>query len=171
MNTITQKRKAFTLVEIIIAIAVFSIAVFVMYSVLSQVKKQKKLSYQEYKKDYKIVELKRLIYQDFTTAKDIEINSQKNIAIFKSTDSLYGITNPYVLYILKNHILYRVESIHKINVDLRNIDSRTIKIMPLLKNIKYFKIYLSKKAISIWINTKNPIYLHIIKADNYTNNS
>ncbi len=166
MNTITQKRKAFTLVEIIIAIAVFSIAVLVMYSVLSQVKKQKKIAYQDYKKDYKIVELKRLIYQDFTTAKDIKTNSKKNIAIFKSTNSLYGITNPYVLYILKNHTLYRVESMQKIGIDLRIENNRNLKVLTLLKNCKSFKINQNKNNISIWINAKPPIYLYIINDDN-----
>lgn len=168
MNNITQKRKAFTLVEIIIAITVFSIAVFVMYSVLSQIKKQKETFYKKYEKTNRLVNLKRLIYQDFTNAKDIKTNAKKDIVLFKSTNSLYGITNPYILYILKNSTLYRAEYIKKLNINLRGIDSRYLRVLTLIKKCKSFKAYLSKDTISIWINKTNPIYMHISNVKNYT---
>ena len=168
MNDIAKERKAFTLVEIIIAIAVFSIAVFVMYGVLSQIKKQKETFYKKYEKTNRLVELKRVIYQDFTNARDIKTDAKKDIALFKSTNSLYGITNPYILYILKNSTLYRVEYIKKLNTNLRGIDTRYLRVLTLLKKCKSFKINLSKDTLSIWIIAKKPIYMHIANVKNYT---
>ncbi len=168
MNDIAKERKAFTLVEIIIAIAVFSIAVFVMYGVLSQIKKQKETFYKKYENTNRLVELKRVIYQDFTNARDIKTDAKKEIALFKSTNSLYGITNPYILYILKNSTLYRVEYIKKLNINLRSIDTRYLRVLILLKKCKSFKINLSKDTLSIWIIAKKPIYMHIANVKNYT---
>jgi len=168
MSKIYIKRKAFTLVEIIIAIAVFSIAALVMYSVLSQVKKEKKSFYKRYEKNNHLVELKRLIYQDLVGAKDIKTNSKKDILIFKSTNSLYGITNPYILYILKNSTLYRIEYIKKIDINLKSEDSKNSKVLTLLKKCKSFNIYLDKYGISIWAIAKTPIYLHLENTENYT---
>ena len=134
----TKNKSGFTLIEMIIAIAVFSVAMVLLYDVVNMLNKRKDIDIAKYKKYHKTQELRKLFYQDLMSEKDIIIDNEKKISIFKTKNSLHGISYPFVAYILKKNILYRVESYKKIDKDLKSSMLDSAKVLILLRPCQNF---------------------------------
>jgi len=147
-----MRRNAFTLLEMLIAIAVFAVSITLLYEVFNTLDKKRERTLQNYKSYRKIEQIKRLMYRDLIYQKDFE--TKKDFYIFKTKNSLYGISDPYVAYTLKNGILYRLESNKKIDSDPTTQALSIVKILPLCK-CKEFSLFQDKEGMTLYIKETN----------------
>ena len=109
-------KKGFTLVEMMIAIAIFSLIAIFLYRSYD--------SFQRTNTTYTHITsnlrdellIKQTLYIDFSLAMGVKIKNQdKNydVVFFQTPNSLHNRINPYVAYIPKDGHLYRLESLHK----------------------------------------------------------
>ncbi len=163
-------KRGFTLIEMIIAVAIFSLAMILLYDVINILNKTKDREIASYKQYHKLQELKRLFYQDMMYSSQLKIDNSKKIVLFKTKNSLYGYNNPYIEYILKKEILYRVESYQKLTLNLKSSELEDARVLVLLKNCKDILFFKDKKGINIYLKEKSS---HIFKVNfllfNYIN--
>ena len=146
-------KKGFTLIEMVIAVAIFSLAMILLYDVINMLGKTKDREIASYKQYHKLQELKRLFYQDIMYVSQLKIDNTKKRVLFRTKNSLYGYNNPYIEYILKKNILYRVESYKKLSLDLKTSMLDNSRILPILKNCKDFLIFKDKQGIILYLKT------------------
>ncbi len=149
-----MNKKGFTLIEMIIAIAIFSLAIVLLYNIINLLEKKRDFEAKTYKSFHHFQKVKNLIEKDLMSQSGIYIDNAKNIAIFKTKNSLYGIGCPYVAYVLRKKRLYRVESYQKIDKNLRTSMLDKAKVLLLLNNCKKFSLFKEKSAVSVFIDLK-----------------
>lgn len=143
-----MKREAFTIIELVIAVAIFSIIIVYMYQAVNTTKKGNEV----YKKHHEMIaeneNAKRVFYNDIFNQVDPykDISFQDNIFYIRSNNSLHGIVAPYIAYMLKSKNLIRIESLKKIKLPLNREQRDTLfyEVDFMLKGIDDFKV-LSKK--------------------------
>jgi prepilin-type N-terminal cleavage/methylation domain-containing protein len=111
-------RKAFTLIELVVAIGILSIVMIFLYKSYASLNKSNAF----YKKEVSQIKSKELkkkvLFLDFSLAKDKSVqilNQEKNqdIVFLQSSNSMHNRYNPYIAYIFKDKKLYRLESLKK----------------------------------------------------------
>ena len=142
-------KKSFTLVEILIAISIFSIISIFLYKSLDSFKKSEGFLKKEVDKEYKLIKFKKIIFNDFINATEIKIDKDKNkdILTFKSKNYYYNPFNLYKAYfVTKQGSLIRCEMLKKFNKKKINYEFfQNAVCNKLLTNIKRFKILNYKK--------------------------
>ena len=103
--------------------------------------------------------LKKTIYLDLTAAinKSIKITNQdtkEDVLFFQTTHSVHKRINPYVVYLVNNKILYRLESFKKITEFPLAADSEFV--VDRLGKVKIFRVYKAKDKKS------NSYLVHIL---------
>lgn len=115
-------RTAFTLIEIVIAITIFSIMMLYLYKSYASLNLSNTF-YQKEATQIKEIKLKqKIIFLDFSlllfSEYEIIKNDKKNDTVFLQTsNSMHGRINPYVAYVIKDSRLYRIESYKKITAE------------------------------------------------------
>jgi len=142
-------KKAFTLVEVIISILIFSIIMMFLYKSVSSLKLNNKNLKNSVIKEKNLAKVALLIKQDLTLARKLDTKLlEKDILSIETTNSIYNIAKPKVVWkVLKeNNKLVRVETVNSLTL----LSDTTIK-------CKKFKIYFSKKEhkFLIYIKTTN----------------
>jgi len=132
-----KHKKGFTLIEMVIAVIVFSVAILLLYEVVSMLNKKKDNEIKIYRTFHHTQELKRLIYKDLLQENGISINNDKKIITFRTKNSISGISYPYVAYLLKKETLYRIESHKKLSQDLTSSMLESANILILSKTCKF----------------------------------
>jgi len=150
-------RKGFTLIELLIAISILSILMIALYKAYDALN----ISNEIYKKksaSIKSLELKkRTIYLDFAlsfngTLKHLDEDSKKDIVTMQSSNSIHKRYNPYITYLIKDDILYRIESLEKISqYPFANDVSADIDE---LGEVNKFKVFKSTKSESYLIDAR-----------------
>ena len=144
-------KKSFTLIELLLSIAIFSILVLAMSNVIKEVNNSKDFLIKHYKnkKDY----LVKVLYYDILDASEIKIIHTKNPdydkLILKTSNSLYKLINPAVTWYVTKKALIRKENL-KYTID--KFDS----------NMKIFKIYKNKSKFFIYIDGKRKIFFELM---------
>jgi len=142
-------KKSFTIVEILIAISIFSIVSVFLYKSLDSFKKSEFFLKKEVNKEYKLIKFKKIIYNDFIDATEIKIDKDKDkdILTFKSKNYYYNPFNLYKAYfVTKKGNLFRCEMLKKF--DKRKINYEFFQnsnCYMLLNDIDRFKILNFKK--------------------------
>jgi len=145
-------KKSFTLIELLLAIVIFSILTLAMSNVIKEINSSKNFLVKNYKdkKDY----LVKVLYYDILDASEIKIIHTKNPdydkLILKTSNSLYKLINPTVTWYISKKALIRKENL-KYTIDKFNT------------NIKVFKIYKKKSKIFIYINGKKRLFFELTK--------
>lgn len=140
-------RKAFTLVELMISIIILSLMIVALYksyaslNISNEIYKNKSNSIKNTELKKKVIYLdlllvipKSLIYLDKDTKEDI--------ISFQTTNSIHKRFNPYVTYVVKDSMLYRIESLKKVKTYPFNADFSGD--IDELGKVNEFKIYRSK---------------------------
>ena len=113
-----MKRAAFTLIELMISIAILSIMMLYLYNSYASLNIENGLVKKEVKHIIDMQKIKKVLYLDFALAqgKVTVIHKEKNedFVSFQSKNSLHHRFNPYIAYVLKEKKLYRLESFKKI---------------------------------------------------------
>jgi len=150
-------RKAFTLIEMMIAISILSIMIIFLYESYASLN----ISNKFYKKELLTIKnkqlKKRVLYLDFLLAfsNNIKILNQDNkidIVFLQSKNSMHKRYNPYIAYIIKNSNLYRLESLHKFNSFPLSIDAKFS--VQHFGEIENFRVYKSKFDESYLLHVK-----------------
>ncbi|MDQ7042691.1 MAG: prepilin-type N-terminal cleavage/methylation domain-containing protein [Sulfurimonas sp.] len=162
-----MKKRAFTLIELLISIIILTILMLFLYKSYANLNKSNTLLNEEVQKISKIEKIKKAIVLDFTSAlkqkpplKSINIINQDtktDIVFLQSSHSLHLRINPYIGYIVKDKILYRIESLKPLVEFPLVADSEFI--VEKLGAIKIFRVYEAT-------NTKASLYLvHLLFED------
>ena len=155
-----MKRAAFTLIELLISIIILTILMLFLYKSYANLNKSNSLLNEEVQKISKIEKIKKTIVMDFTSALSVNILNQDtktDIVFLQSTHSLHLRINPYIGYIVKDKILYRIESFKPLTEFPLVADSEFIA--EDLGKVEIFRIY---KAT----DTKTNLYLvHLLFED------
>ena len=111
-------RKAFTLVEMLISVAILSILMLFIYKSYTTLNKSNALLSTKVSKQEQFQKIKLTLYLDLLNAKKNSLSilnqdKQNDVVFLQTSHSLYKRFEPYVAYISKNHHLYRVESLQK----------------------------------------------------------
>ena len=149
-------KKSFTLIELIISITLTLFLFVVIVNVINSLKTAKN-SIKE-KRDYFV----KTIYYDIMNAKKISIvkglDNNFNRVYLKTTNSLYGFIEPYVLWVVKGKNLYRIESKNVINLpgEFKYFDEFS-------KNVKIFRVYEKKGKYLVFLKDKKEKYFEFVK--------
>ncbi len=139
-------KKAFTLIELIVAIAVFSIIIVYMYQAVSTTKKSVTSYESLYEKDRQNQIVKKILYNDIFNQtdpyKDTKISGSPTHSTYylRTNNSLHNIPSPYVIYNVKNKNLYRFESIKPFDLPINDENKHHIKVDKLFDNVSLFTI-------------------------------
>lgn len=159
-------KKAFTLVEIIIAIAIFSVIIVYMYQAIGTTKKSTAAYERKYEKIQKNQTIRKLLYNDIFNQVDpysdtkVDTSGDFSTYYLKTNNSLHNISSPFVAYKMIKNTLYRFESIRKFTLPINEDNKNSIHVDKLLENIKSFLLYTYKnsKLIQWNVNDEQTIF-------------
>ena len=170
MKQKSLKRAAFTLVELLISIALMSIIILLLYQSLNQTKLSNQKFSEFYERQNRYTKLIDLIKRDFLEAdeKSIKIvrgrEKEFDTIKLKTQNSIKGIFNPYVLYYVarEDDSLIRAESTRSINPGMVGLDT-PFKATLIEKNVLKFRVFKDKKRYLFYIEFKDkkPIVFNI----------
>ena len=111
-------RKAFTLIELLISIMILTILMLFLYKSYAGLNRSNQILAQEIEKLQTVQLVKKAFYMDFTLALNSSIvilkqNTKEDVVYLQTSSSLHKRINPYVAYVVKDKILYRLESLHR----------------------------------------------------------
>ena len=151
-------KKSFTLIELLLSIVILSIMFLGVSNVIKELNKSKNIMDRLYDKNINSNLVYKVLYNDLLNSSNIKISNSKNYSniIFQTTNSLYKIPKPYVMwYVSKNqNSLMRLESPSDIN--LSNLNYYYLD--KFLENVKIFKIYLNNNKKFVFIKSDKTIY-------------
>jgi len=155
-------KKAFSLIELLISIAIFSFVYLVMSNIITELKTSENFIKHNYKEfDYKEKILKTL-YMDLLNAtyfKIVKRNNEFSTIYLRTTNSLYALSYPFVVwYVTGAGNLIRVESLNK-----RLLPLERIGYLYDFGKVKIFKIYQNKNKFFIFYKHNKPLYFEFYK--------
>jgi prepilin-type N-terminal cleavage/methylation domain-containing protein len=111
-----MKRNAFTLMEMMVSIVIFSIMVLFLYKSYSQLHVSNNFFATKSQELRTYLKKKQTVYLDFTlshydSVKIFNQNKDEDVVFMQTNNSLYGRIHPYVAYIKKDKEFYRLESL------------------------------------------------------------
>lgn len=111
-----MKRSAFTLVEMMVSIAILSLMMLFLYKSYAQINQDNEIFKTKSLQTQEEFLRNKTLFLDLTlaTAKSITIlnqDKQSDIVFMQTSNSLYGRINPFVAYIKKDKKLFRLESL------------------------------------------------------------
>ena len=157
-----MRRKAFTLIELLISVSILSIMMIFLYKSYASLNSSNKFYKNELNSINNIMKKKKVIFLDFSLSlyKSVNILNQDtkiDIVFFQSSNSIHKRYNPYIAYIAKENKLYRLESLQKFKEYPLTQDSDFVA--DYLGEINRFRVYKSKEekkeTYLIDINFKN----------------
>lgn len=157
-------KRAFTLIELLIGVAIFALAITLLYENLAQSKKYLSFANRDYEKVSYKEKVIKLFYQDFLNADGIKSNPNDNAVIFRTSNSIFRIPHPYVGYYLAKNRLYRVESLNPLKLRLEYSDLKEARVLPIDLNLTDFGVSVDKNKnllIYFQILNKKPEMLFI----------
>ncbi|WP_457748068.1 prepilin-type N-terminal cleavage/methylation domain-containing protein [Sulfurimonas sp.] len=159
-------RKAFTLIELMISIMILSIIMLFLYKSYSELNLANKVYKEESLSLQKTATLKKSIYLDISLAlyKSISISNvdkQTDTLFMQSTHSLHRRINPYIVYVVNNSKLYRVESFKKLQE--YPFDNDAVFDVDYIGKVKIFRVYKSQNKEAYLLDILFDDTTHIIQ--------
>ncbi|QSZ40709.1 prepilin-type N-terminal cleavage/methylation domain-containing protein [Sulfurimonas aquatica] len=163
-------RRAFTLVELMVSVAILSLIMIFLYKSYAELNISNKIYEKEVTKIEKIELLKKTIYLDFSLLKPSSvniINESKTEDVFyaQTSHSIHDRINPYIAYIVKEKKLYRLESLKQFKEYPLGVESEFEG--DYLGDVEIFRVYKSQDQksneylVNIEFQMKNEILLKI----------
>lgn len=147
-------RKAFTIIELLISIALLSILIVFMYQNIDVLKKSNFIYEKFYNKTSLNTKIHTTIFLDLAQSISVKkINGDFDRVILQTSHSHFGIIMPYVAYIVNKNTLYRVESIKQIPSKITDDFLPYLKFEVVKKGIKKFKFYQAKNSFLVVLDT------------------
>lgn len=157
-------RRSFTLLEILIAVAILSMLFMAMSNILGQAKSIKRVLAHSSQNGVKKNILAKVLYNDLLQARSIKIEKspEENYCrvFIRTANSLYDIIEPYVVwYVSKNHkSLMRAESYNPITLP----DRELFYLDRFAKNVQVFRVYKKGEKLFVYIDDGTPLYFEMV---------
>ena len=142
-----MRRAGFTLIEMMIAIVIFSLIVVFLYKSYDALKQSNQKYTTMTRQMEHLWRIKRMFYLDFALSlkSDVNVlNQEKNedVVLLQTSNSIHNRIYPYVAYVVKEGVLYRLESLHKLSYPF---DAETTADVDKIAKVKRFRIYKALK--------------------------
>lgn len=160
-----MKLKAFTLIEVIISITLFSIILLFMYKTLDMTNFSNKIFEDKIEKNMLQNTVKQIIVEDILEASSVlnlDNTAEFSLLEIQSNNMYHDVFYKYIYYLVsREKNLLRIESLNKIN--FKNLTHESLKnayVDLLLKNIEIFSLatfsenYSKNNAVSILLKQK-----------------
>jgi len=140
-------RKAFTLIELMISISILSIIMLFLYKSYSELNISNSFYKEESNKLEQIEKIKKVLYLDISLAqhnslKVVNVDKARDTLFMHSTHSLHRRINPYIVYVVNNKKLYRVESFKELKEYPFDSDARFD--VDYIGEVERFRVYTSQ---------------------------
>jgi len=163
-------KRAFTLVEILVSVVLLGLISIFTSSLIYQTNDNNKIYEKKVKEISKVDTVIDTLYRDIlqSTSNDIKSYNRYSILKLKSKNSLYGIEEPYISWLVlkQDNTLVRLESASKITLPLKNELLANVFMDKALTSCEHFSINLSKDKKSILsfikLKDKKPIIFEIV---------
>lgn len=156
-------RRAFTLIEVVISIAIFSVIAIYMYQAINTMQKSNEINFLHYENDQKERKIVKLFYNDLFLQIDpyaksnITSGDEFDIFYLSTRNSIHAMINPYVAYFVKDNSLYRIESKEREMIPLTYDGVERVKVDKLMDNVTIFRVYENKNSYLISYESKNKL--------------
>ena len=165
-----MKKRAFTLVELIISVILLGIVVALLYESLQNTQKTNQIFMQKKEQSDKEKKILKVLYEDILEADEIRITGGKKYKAveLKTNNSLFDIIKPQVIWFVSKYddTLVRVEST---KLPLTYENRFTSHICKVAKNCEVFNVYKSNKKdkILLYLSFKGqkPVIYEFYKAN------
>jgi len=152
-----MRRQAFTLIEMMIAISVFSVVMIFLYQSMATIDKSNRFYGEKLKTIETNQALLKTLFLDLSlsvanSGEINNINKDEDMVFMQTTHVVHDHVMPYVVYFVKAHHLYRVESYTKLtypfesNINAQIDDFGIVKKFRLYKNSTHFLLHISSNA-------------------------
>jgi len=140
-------KKAFTLIEMLISISILSIMMIFLYKSYASLNSSNNLLKDELVKMKQQELKKKVLFLDFSMLLNnkVDILNQgykENIVFMQSSNSIHNRINPYITYIVKDSVLYRLESLEQFYESELRFDNEFV--YDKFGKVNSFKVYQSK---------------------------
>jgi len=151
-------RKAFTLLELLLAISILTIMMIYLYKSYASLNISNIIMKEESRGIQTVQKFKKVVYLDFLLAlhKTVAIEKREKNEDFislQSSNSIHKRYNPYVTYMVKDEKLYRLESLKKIRT--YEVEHDIDFDIDYIGEVKSFRVYKSSR------NDKESYLVHI----------
>jgi len=139
-------KKAFTLIELVVSIIILTIMMLFLYKSYAGLNKSNRVIADEVAKRIQIERLKKVLYLDISLAQSITIENQdknEDIVFMQTGNSIHNRINPYVAYLVKNKVFYRLESLKPFDGYPLSTDSEFVA--DKLGKVTSFRLYASQE--------------------------
>ena len=142
-----MRRAAFTLIEMMIAIVIFSLIVVFLYKSYDALKQSNQKYTLMTKEMERLWRIKKMLYLDFALSLQSDVNvlnQEKNedMVLLQTSNSLHNRFYPYVAYVVKEGVLYRLESLRKLSYPF---DAATTADVDEVAKVTHFRLYKALK--------------------------
>lgn len=157
-------KKAFTLIELMLAIIILSILILAMNNIIVNLKSTRDFLNSYLKEENKNTIFIKTLYYDILNATSIKVihsfDSKYDRLYLHTNNSLYSLISPYVVWYVskRKNALIRIES--PFNIKLPNENAFFLD--KFKENIKRFKIFRKNGKDLIFIDAARPIYFEMI---------
>lgn len=170
---IRNKRAGFTLIEVLVSIAILAI----LFTFLSKtISTTKKLNQPYLEKAHKIdteAKIFRILVNDFSQIvgeASIIYGKKYDIVRIQTKNTIYNIIQPYVTYIVSNKdlTLIRTESLEKFDINKKDEIYKQLIFGDILsRDIDSFKVFFKNNYFNIFLKSKNisPLILKLPKVN------
>ncbi len=140
-------RKAFTLIEILLAISILSIMMLFLYQSYSSLNTSNRIYKDELSHIKSGYLKKKVLFLDFTLLlkekmKVLKQSPTEDVVFMQSANSIHKRHNPYIAYFVQDSKLYRLESIHEFKSYPLSLQGEYVA--ELFGEVNSFRVYPSK---------------------------
>lgn len=178
-----RKSRAFTIVELLISVALIGLIIVYLYSVSGNLQKSNQFYDAKQQKEDAENRIKELFFRDIIEIASNEINitegfdKEYSILNFKTHNSLHGLANPYVMYAVsrEDSTLIRSESMVDFNFSDENFFNKT-KSIEIVKDVEKFLVSSDEKNKKKFLfflqkSGESPIYFEVLRIADYSRTS
>ena len=145
-------KKAFTLIELMISVVLLSLIVTFLYHALAQLQNSNAQFIKSTQNNTMTENSVKLLYNDFFNAISIqwlEKNSDKDVLILQTSNSLHNMTFPYVIY----RIYKDEQTLRRIESPVEKVDyvQKRFRFNAMIKDVKTFRVYEQKGHYLIYL--------------------
>jgi prepilin-type N-terminal cleavage/methylation domain-containing protein len=152
-----KKRKAFTLIEVLISIGLLGIVLVALFSTVKTMRDSNKHLHQYLQKSKKITKSTKILYLDIANSDGnltVEKDEFSQLCIEQTKNSLYGLSMAKVCWVVlkENNTLVRIEGN---NYSLPTRIEEKVEVNKIMKHIELFDLYHQKDKVLVFIKQKN----------------
>jgi prepilin-type N-terminal cleavage/methylation domain-containing protein len=167
-----MKRNAFTLIELLISIALFGLIIVFLFGVIDELRKQQTFFQEKEAVISKKNQIVSLLRRDLNLAHSVSVSASiskdfDTVTILGSDRSLYGSDRPYVVWLVlkADNTLLRLESLTPITLPIKSEALYRIHSDLIGKNCEQFRLYdsLKHRLIYLKFEDQSPLILEVMK--------